>query len=132
MLSIHDASLLMPGVGIAVHIWRAPLCHMIPEPGSREKCRRGTTLQVVPQVCDLRPGELVHVLGDAHVYANHVDPLKEQLKNQPRPFPVRILTRTYCQQSGRSSNSAFAYSGRLSGHADMMCTTLKGFTGFAV
>jgi len=29
------------------------------------------------------------VLGDAHVYANHVDPLKEQLKNHPRPFPVR-------------------------------------------
>lgn len=43
------------------------------------------------QVCDLRPGELVHVLGDAHVYTNHVDPLKEQLKNSPRPFPVRIL-----------------------------------------
>ena len=40
------------------------------------------------QVCDLRPGELVHVLGDAHVYANHVDPLKEQLTNHPRPFPV--------------------------------------------
>ena len=43
------------------------------------------------QVCELRPGELVHVLGDAHIYANHVDPLKEQLENTPRPFPVRIL-----------------------------------------
>ena len=30
----------------------------------------------------------MHVLGDAHVYANHVDPLKEQLTNHPRPFPV--------------------------------------------
>ena len=46
------------------------------------------------QVCDLRPGELVHVLGDAHVYANHVQPLKEQLKNHPRPFPVSILGST--------------------------------------
>ena len=43
------------------------------------------------QVCELRPGELIHVLGDAHVYANHIDPLKEQLKNTPRPFPVRVL-----------------------------------------
>ena len=90
------------------------------------------TLCVAPQVCDLRPGELVHVLGDAHVYANHVDPLKEQLKNRPRPFPVRILTCTCYQQLGRSSNSAFAYSGRLSGPADMMYTALKGFRGFAV
>lgn len=29
----------------------------------------------------------MHVLGDAHVYANHVEPLKEQLKNAPRHFP---------------------------------------------
>ena len=27
-------------------------------------------------------------MGDAHVYANHVDPLKEQLQNSLRPFPV--------------------------------------------
>ena len=40
------------------------------------------------QVCGLRPGDFVHVLGDAHVYANHVEPLKEQLKNVPRHFPV--------------------------------------------
>jgi len=38
-------------------------------------------------VCGLRPGDFVHVLGDAHVYANHVEPLKEQLKNVPRHFP---------------------------------------------
>lgn len=42
------------------------------------------------QVCDLQPAELIHVLGDAHVYANHVEPLKEQLRNPPRPFPVRL------------------------------------------
>ena len=40
------------------------------------------------QVCDLQVGDLVHVLGDAHVYVNHVEPLKEQLKNMPRPFPA--------------------------------------------
>jgi dihydrofolate reductase/thymidylate synthase len=26
-------------------------------------------------------------MGDAHVYANHVEPLKEQLKRRPRAFP---------------------------------------------
>ena len=43
---------------------------------------------MIAQVCGLQPGEFVHVLGDAHVYTNHVQPLKEQLQNQPRPFPV--------------------------------------------
>lgn len=40
------------------------------------------------QVCDLQPAELILTMGDAHVYANHVEPLREQLKNTLRPFPV--------------------------------------------
>lgn len=51
-------------------------------------CAAITEEAAVAQVCGLKAGELVHVLGDAHVYANHVDPLKEQLQNTPRPFPV--------------------------------------------
>lgn len=39
-------------------------------------------------VSDLVPGDFIHVLGDAHVYKNHVDPLQEQLRNVPKPFPV--------------------------------------------
>lgn len=44
-----------------------------------------------PQVCGLRPGDFVHVLGDAHVYANHVGPLRDQLKNAPRHFPRLLI-----------------------------------------
>jgi thymidylate synthase len=36
----------------------------------------------------LKPGEFVHVLGDAHVYNNHIDPLQEQLKRVPGDFPI--------------------------------------------
>ncbi|KAL9244994.1 hypothetical protein vseg_018704 [Gypsophila vaccaria] len=43
---------------------------------------------MIAQVCDLHPGEFIHDIGDAHVYRNHIDPLHEQLRNQPRPFPV--------------------------------------------
>lgn len=43
---------------------------------------------MIAHVCDLVPGDLIHVLGDAHVYRNHVGPLLEQLQNSPRPFPV--------------------------------------------
>jgi thymidylate synthase len=42
-------------------------------------------------VCDLRPGEFVHVIGDAHVYTNHEEALLEQLKREPRPFPKLII-----------------------------------------
>lgn len=29
--------------------------------------------------CVLQPGDFVHTLGDAHVYLNHVEPLKVQV-----------------------------------------------------
>jgi len=44
--------------------------------------------RLVAQVCGLEAGEFVHVIGDAHVYLNHVEPLREQLKRTPRKFPV--------------------------------------------
>lgn len=43
--------------------------------------------RMVAQVCGLRAGEFVHTLGDAHVYSNHVEALREQLKREPRAFP---------------------------------------------
>ncbi|PFH38103.1 bifunctional dihydrofolate reductase-thymidylate synthase [Besnoitia besnoiti] len=47
---------------------------------------------MVAHVCGLKPKEFVHVMGNTHVYSTHVEALKEQLKREPRPFPVvRIL-----------------------------------------
>ena len=46
---------------------------------------------LVAQVCGLRPGDFVHAIGDAHVYVNHVDALKEQLKRKPRAFPKLVV-----------------------------------------
>lgn len=43
--------------------------------------------RLVAQVCGLKCGEFVHTIGDAHVYLNHIDALKEQLTRSPRPFP---------------------------------------------
>jgi thymidylate synthase len=42
---------------------------------------------MVAQVCGLGVGEFVHVLGDAHIYLNHVDQVKEQLSREPLPAP---------------------------------------------
>ena len=42
---------------------------------------------MIAQVCELDVGEFVHVLGDAHVYLNHVEQVKEQLSREPLPAP---------------------------------------------
>jgi dihydrofolate reductase/thymidylate synthase len=44
--------------------------------------------RLIAQVTGLAAGEFVHVIGDAHVYSNHVEPLLEQLGREPRPFPT--------------------------------------------
>ncbi|KAF7149351.1 hypothetical protein RHSIM_Rhsim03G0104000 [Rhododendron simsii] len=43
---------------------------------------------MIAHVCDLVPGDFVQVIGDAHVYLNHIRPLQEQLKKLPKPFPI--------------------------------------------
>lgn len=42
---------------------------------------------MIAQVCDLEVGEFVHTLGDAHIYLNHVDAVKEQLAREPYDAP---------------------------------------------
>jgi thymidylate synthase len=46
---------------------------------------------MIAQVCGLAVGEFVHVLGDAHIYLNHVDQVKEQLSREPLPAPTLWL-----------------------------------------
>jgi len=42
---------------------------------------------MVAQVTDLQPGEFIHTLGDAHLYANHIEQALTQLTRTPRALP---------------------------------------------
>ena len=44
-------------------------------------------LMMVAQVTGLEAGDFVHTLGDAHVYTNHFEQVKEQMSREPRTLP---------------------------------------------
>ncbi len=44
-------------------------------------------LHMVAQVTNLEPWEFVHILGDAHIYLNHFDQVREQIKREPTALP---------------------------------------------
>ncbi|HKS42783.1 MAG TPA: thymidylate synthase [Blastocatellia bacterium] len=43
---------------------------------------------MIAQVCDLKPAEFVHTLGDAHLYSNHLEQARLQLTRKPRALPL--------------------------------------------
>jgi thymidylate synthase len=48
-------------------------------------------LAMVAQVTGLKQGEFIHSLGDAHIYNNHFDAVKEQISREPLPSPTLWL-----------------------------------------
>ncbi|KAI0985189.1 hypothetical protein GJ496_006586, partial [Pomphorhynchus laevis] len=47
---------------------------------------------ILAKLADLQAFEFIHTLGDAHVYENHIEPLKEQKKRTPLPMPtIKIM-----------------------------------------
>lgn len=49
---------------------------------------------MIAQVCDLEVGEFVHTIGDAHIYSNHIDQVKEQLSRTPYELPAMKIDST--------------------------------------
>ncbi len=46
---------------------------------------------MVAQVCDLKLGDFVHTLGDAHLYSNHLEQTDRQLARSPQSLPTLQL-----------------------------------------
>lgn len=47
---------------------------------------------MIAHVTGCTPGEFIHVMGDAHVYSDHVGALREQVKRECKGFPtVRVV-----------------------------------------
>lgn len=50
---------------------------------------------IIAQVTGYQPGEFVHTFGDVHIYENHINQVKEQLKRKPRMFPQVKFTKKF-------------------------------------
>ncbi|WP_432358836.1 thymidylate synthase [Sporosarcina sp. UB5] len=48
-------------------------------------------IHLIAHECNLEVGEFVHTLGDAHLYLNHMEQVKEQLSRTPKELPTLKL-----------------------------------------
>ena len=48
---------------------------------------------MIAQQCSLTPSKMTYFVGDAHIYVNHLDQIKEQLKREPRELPFLRLNK---------------------------------------
>ena len=50
-------------------------------------CQYAVLMHMLAQVCDMKVGEMVHVIADAHIYDRHVELVKELITRQQHPAP---------------------------------------------
>ena len=51
-------------------------------------CQYAILIIMLAQVCNLKPGELVHVISDAHIYDRHIPIIKRMMENEQFDAPV--------------------------------------------
>jgi thymidylate synthase len=54
-------------------------------------CQYAILLHMIARDCDMEPGELVHVIADAHIYDRHIPIVKELITRPQQPAPQFIL-----------------------------------------
>ena len=50
-------------------------------------CQYAVLIYMLSQVCGMKPGELVHVIADAHIYDRHIPMIEELISREPYPAP---------------------------------------------
>ena len=48
---------------------------------------------MIAQVCGYEAGEFIHTFGDAHIYSNHNEQVKEQLSRELKPLPMMKINK---------------------------------------
>lgn len=58
---------------------------------------------IIARECNLEVGDFVHTIGDAHIYLNHVDQVKEQLSRTEYPLPTLEIANDFILSDGLNS-----------------------------
>ena len=48
---------------------------------------------MIAQVCGYEAGDFIHTFGDAHIYSNHNEQVKEQLSRELKPLPMMKINK---------------------------------------
>lgn len=48
-------------------------------------------LYILAKKCNMIPKDIIYTVGDAHIYNNHIEQIKEQITRECRPFPKLLL-----------------------------------------
>ena len=48
---------------------------------------------ILANICDIKPGKINIVIGDAHIYENHISQIEEQINRIPTHFPRLIINK---------------------------------------
>ncbi len=51
-----------------------------------------TLTMIIAKLAGYEPGEFIHTLGDAHIYSDHIEQVKEQLTREPKPMARLVLS----------------------------------------
>jgi thymidylate synthase len=46
---------------------------------------------MIAKICNLKPGKVVHTIGNLHIYKNQIDVTKEIINNKPFNFPLLLI-----------------------------------------
>lgn len=55
---------------------------------------------ILARECGLGVGDYIHTIGDAHIYQNHIEPMKELLEREPLGLPSLIIDEEFDLQTG--------------------------------
>jgi thymidylate synthase len=55
---------------------------------------------MIARECGLGVGDYVHTIGDAHIYNNHIDAMKQLIEREPHPLPTLKIDPEFDLQDG--------------------------------